>query len=136
MLRIGFTRRTYGAEATVYGATSPEISFRRIPSVPLHRVTSSPFWRFATAAVAIGDIDLVHLFNDVALVNRPWVASFEDEYPLGRKVLGPWRRALRIAAGTRCRRLLAISENARRRLAADPETGPLLAAKCEVVLPC
>jgi len=136
MLRIGYVRRTYGAEATVYGASSPMLSFRRIPAVPLHRATTSPFWRFTTVAAALGTIDLVHLFNDVALVNRPWVATFEDEYPVGRKVRTPWKVARRLAAGSRCRRLLAISENARARLACDAETGPALAHKCEVVYPC
>ncbi|MBL9087678.1 MAG: glycosyltransferase family 4 protein [Planctomycetia bacterium] len=136
MWSIGVTRRNYGAEKTVYGAVHPGLAFRRVGFLPLQRVSADPFWRHATVVAASSRVDLVHLFNDTPLAcARPWVTTFEDRYPLGRD--GRLRRlALRQAAGPRCRAVVAFTEDARRRLLADPVAGPVLAGKCEVVLPC
>ena len=135
VIRVGHIRRNYGVERVIYGARHPELSFRRVPHLPLARMTDDSFWRHATVALAPFGVDIVHLYNDVALVTRPWVASFEDAFPAGR----PGRRrraAVKAAASSRCRALLAISEHARRRLASDPEASPALLAKCSVAYPC
>jgi glycosyltransferase involved in cell wall biosynthesis len=136
-VRIGVTRRNYVAQNVVQGAVHPEIEFRRVPHLPLRRVARRPFWRHATVALAGGGIDLVHLYNEVGLCSRPWVTTFEDEVPVGRR-RSPraWAAGLRQAAGPRCRAVLAMSHHARRRLAADPEAGPALLGKCRVVWPC
>ena len=122
-------------ERVVYGAVHPSLSFRRIPHLPISRLTGDTFWKHATVALAPPSVDVVHLYNDVALVNKPFVASFEDAFPAGRP---GWRRraAIRVAASSRCRAVFAISEHARRRLARDAEAGPALLPKCSVVLPC
>lgn len=136
MRTVGVTRRNYGAEKAVYGAAAPGLQFRRVPYLPVHRATAHPFWRHVTAVAAPSSVDVVHLFNDTPLgCTRPWVVGFEDRYPLGRD--GRARAvALRQAAGPRCRAVLPFTEDARRRLAADPVAGPALAEKCRVVLPC
>jgi|GEM_PF-3173124 len=136
MWSIGVTRRNYGAEKTVYGAVHPGLAFHRVGFLPLQRVSADPFWRHATMVAASSRVDLVHLFNDTPLAcTRPWITTFEDRYPLGRD--GRLRRlALRQAAGPRCRAVVAFTEDARRRLRADPVAGPVLDRKCEVVLPC
>lgn len=133
---VGFTRRNYGVERAVYGATHERLAFRRVLHLPMHRVTRHPFGRHVTALAAGSDVDLVHLFNDVPLVStRPFALSFEDRFPLGRD--GRLRRlALRQASGARCRAVAALSEDARRRLRADPVAGPALGARCVVVPPC
>ena len=136
MTRVGTTRRNYVCEKATYGARHPDLAFRRVPYLPLHAATSHPFWRFATAVWAPHDVDLVHVFNDVPLSNRPWVASFEHDYPPLHRSAALGRAALRAAASTRCLGLFAMSAHARRRLLADPVRGPLLGPKCVVVEPC
>lgn len=135
-LRVGWSRRSYGAESVVYGARHPAFRHVRVPSLPMHAIARDPFWRATTVVAAGGRVDLVHLYNECGLVSRPWVASFEDGYPVGRRRGPAWRAALRLAASSRCRRVLAISEDARARLASDPSSGPALAGKCDVVWPC
>ncbi len=136
VIRVGTTRRNYVAEKTTYGARHPDLAFRRVPHLPLHAVTAHPFWRFVTGVWARQDVDLVHVFNDVPLSNRPWVASFEHDYPPRHASAAVSRAALRAAASSRCLGLFAMSAHARRRLLADPVRGPLLGPKCVVVEPC
>jgi glycosyltransferase involved in cell wall biosynthesis len=135
MWQVGFTRRNYGAEKTIYGARHADLAFRRVLHAPLHRVTSHPFWRYTTVVPGAFGADLVHFWNDTpAACRRPWITTFEDRYPLGRD--GRLRRfALRRAASSRCRAVVAMTTNARRRLLADPVAGPVLGTKCDVVLP-
>jgi glycosyltransferase involved in cell wall biosynthesis len=135
VIRVGWARRNYGVERVVYGAVHPELEFRRVAHLPLTRVTKDPFWRHATVALAGRGVDLIHLYGDVALVNRPWVMSFEDAVPAGRPGTARRRAGVRALSAARCRALVAISEHARRRLAADPEAHALL-EKCETSWPC
>ena len=136
MIRVGWARRNYGVERVVYGAVHPELVFRRVPHLPLTRLTKDPFWRHATVALAGRGVDLIHLYGDVALVNRPWVVSFEDAVPAGRPGTARRRAGLRTLAAARCRAVVAISEHARRRLDADPEAWAALGGKCETSWPC
>jgi glycosyltransferase involved in cell wall biosynthesis len=134
---VGHTRRNYGHERVVYGARHPDLAFRRVPSLPTHRLSKSPFWSHAAVVPAARGVDLVHLFNDVALAcPRPWVASFEDVYPVAGKRPRARAAALEAASSARCRAVLAISEHAKRLLALDPDAGPALLGKCRVVPPC
>lgn len=136
MIRVGTTRRTYVAQHVVYGAVHPDVSFRRVPHLPLAAWTRHAFWSGASVVLAPDRVDLVHLYNDVAWSSRPFVASFEDDYPRGRKHRCAFALGLAAARSNRCKALLAMSEFAARRLRADPVTGPALAAKVRVVPPC
>jgi glycosyltransferase involved in cell wall biosynthesis len=128
---------SYGARNVSYGAAHPGLRFARAPFVPFHRLRRlDATARHRTWAFPLGGTDLVHVYNDVCRSTRPWVASFEHRYPAEDTDVGRRARAVRLAAGPRCRRLLAISEHTRRLLASDPLSGPDLLPKCEVVYPC
>jgi glycosyltransferase involved in cell wall biosynthesis len=134
---VGHTRRNYGHERVIYGARHEGLAFRRVPSLPTHRLSKAPFWSHAAVIPAARGVDLVHLYNDVALASpRPWVASFEDVYPVAGKNPRARAAALEAASSARCRTVLAISEHAKRLLALDPAAGPALLPKCRVVPPC
>lgn len=136
MIRIGTTRRNYVAENVVDGARHPDLHFRRVPHAPLAALTRDPFWSGATVVAAPSSVDLVHLYNDVAWSSRPFVATFEDDYPRGRKSRRGFALGLAAARSNRCKALLAMSEFAANRFKSDPVTDPALAHKCTVVLPC
>ena len=85
MIRIGTTRRNYVATNVIKGARHEDLSFRRVPHLPLHAVTNDPFWGAATAVLAPSSTDLVHLYNEVGWSSRPFLVTFEDEMPRGRK---------------------------------------------------
>lgn len=134
---VGHARRSYADENVVYGAVHPDLSFRRVLSLPIHRLTRDPLVGRTAHVLSARGADLVHLYNGVARFSPvPWVASFEDDYPLRSKREGRRAKAIALAASDRCRAVLAISEHARRRLSADPEAGPALLPKARVVLPC
>lgn len=135
MIRIGTTRRNYVATNVIEGARHEDLAFRRVPHLPLHALTHDPFWGAATAVFAPTSTDLVHLYNEVGWSSRPFLVTFEDEMPRGRKRRRSFAAGVRALASNRCRALVAMSEFARRRFAADPATGPLLGPKCVVVSP-
>ncbi len=134
---MGHARRNYGHERVVYGAVHPDLAFRRVLSLPVHRFRRDPVAQRSAVVLSARGADLVHLYNDVAAVcPRSWVASFEDVYPARSERRGARAKAIERAASDRCRAVLAISSHARRLLAADAEAGPALLAKCRVVHPC
>jgi glycosyltransferase involved in cell wall biosynthesis len=136
VISIGTTRRNYVATHAIDGARHPGVRFRRVPHLPLHALTRDPFWGGATAVLAPGSVDLVHLYNEVGWSSRPFVVSFEDELPRGRRRRRSFAAGLRSLGSNRCRAVLAMSAHAARRLGADPVTGPVLGPKCVVVPPC
>jgi len=134
---VGYDRANYGVERVVYGAVHPDLRFVRVPHAPVGRLLlSDSFWRHVSIVAAGGGVDLVHVYNDVVLSSRPWIASFEDTYPVGRPGTRSRAKAIDAASARRCRGLLAISAHARRRLARDPEAAPALLEKTRVCLPC
>ena len=137
MLYIGYTRRNYVAERVIQGAWHPDIEFRRVPHLSLRRLARRPFWRHATGYLATGRADLVHLSHEVGWGDRPFVATFEDEVPVGRRRSPRAGDAgLRRLASRRCRAVLMMSEDARRRFEADTRAYAPLAEKCMVCGPC
>lgn len=69
--------------------------------------------------------DIVHLWNGIHLGVGPWVTTFEETLPFWRDVPPRVKRLVwkRLAHGS-CKRLIAISEHARKTLAADLEEAP------------
>ena len=120
-ITIGIGRRNYSYKRVAYGLPVPNTSFRKHPYVPWHKVTSDirrlntfqplPAWWKA---------DGLHLWNSVCFSKIPFVTSFEDYLPRysGRQVDAQYKRALRSLEGPLCKRLLALSEYAKRELLA------------------
>ena len=118
-ITIGIGRRNYSYKRVAYGLPVPNTSFRKHPYVPWHKVTSD-IRRLNTfqPLPAWWKVDGLHLWNSVCFNKIPFVTSFEDYLPryCGRQVDTHYKRALRFLEGRFCKRLLSLSEYAKREL--------------------
>jgi glycosyltransferase involved in cell wall biosynthesis len=112
---IGVIDPCYGSSRVVYGLHNQRYAHVTLPRLPLTRLDrSATFFKF-TPVVMDWRVPLLHTWNSVP-VNKDFLMSFELDIP--RYLGSPSKRMIRFAldrmSGRRCRRLLALSEFARR----------------------
>ena len=100
---------------------------------PLNLISRT--WQGATLALRAGGADLIHAHNRIPLNPIDFVISFESRLP---RYFGPSggrveNALVRRLAGKRCRRILPMSEFARRQFFARHEGAPELAALSEKI---
>jgi len=113
---VRFCSRSYGYERVCYRLPIEQYGFRHARAVPVRRILRrSHFWSGARWFFPPLS-ELVHSFNDLVIGASRWVVSHELELPrfLGASQPGPERAALDRLASERCRRILPMSEAARR----------------------
>jgi glycosyltransferase involved in cell wall biosynthesis len=84
--------------------------------------------------------DLLHAFNRIPLGRLPFVIGFESHLPraYGREETGYYKRLAGLLASDRCRRIIAISQHAKRNFLSAHgagEFGAILAEKIDVRYP-
>ncbi|NJM33519.1 MAG: glycosyltransferase family 4 protein [Rhodomicrobium sp.] len=72
--------------------------------------------------------DLIHAFNRIPMEGLPFIIGFESHLPraYGHENTGYFRRMSRMLAGDRCKRIIAISEHARRTFRAQHHDSGLI----------
>jgi glycosyltransferase involved in cell wall biosynthesis len=72
--------------------------------------------------------DLIHAFNRIPMEGLPFIIGFESHLPraYGQENTGYFRMMSRVLAGERCKRIVGISEHARRTFRAQHRDGGLL----------
>ena len=117
MLHVIIGRRNYTYKRLSYGLPVPGVTFVKAPYVPLGWLKgSSEFLRNTYCFTPGVRGHLAHLWNGVCLNRLPWVTSFERELPKygGGREDATVRLGLRRLADRGCRRILALTEAARR----------------------
>lgn len=116
MLSIGIGSRNYNYERMVYGLPVPGARFAKGVYVPWKFLGNDPRLHNTYAFVPFPRFDLYHLWNGILLNRRPFITSFESFLPRvfhGRRDLH-YRVSMGRLRSTDCRRLLAMSDFARR----------------------
>ena len=112
---IGVIDPCYGSSHVIYGLNTRRYHHRTLRTLPLRWLDKKvTFFQF-TPYILDWSIPLVHTWNAIPL-NRDFIVSFELEIP--RYLNGPSdaqvRRGMDILAGPRCKKILALSDFARR----------------------
>ena len=105
----------YGSSHVIYGLDTPRYCHRTLSTLPLKRLDGKgTFFRF-TPYILDWSAELVHTWNAIPL-NRDFIVSFELELPryLNGASDSQVRRGMDILAGPRCKKILALSDFARR----------------------
>lgn len=121
------------------------------PRRSLHNVTRRPFIPFNKVAPQLEgvtvllsplwqNVDLVHAFNRIPLTTRPFVIGFESHLPraFGLERSHYFRSLRRVLASERCKKIVAISNHARKiffSMHADSSEYDALNRKLEVRFP-
>ena len=116
-ITVGIGRRNYSYKRVAYGLPVPKTRFRKYPYFPWHKVTSdSRRLNTFQPLPAWFKVDGLHLWNGIPVGKKPFITSFEHDLPryCGLGVDNLYKRSLRSLEAPVCRRLLALSEYAKR----------------------
>lgn len=116
MLSVGIGSRNYNYQRMVYGLPVTGVKFSKRIYFPWKYLRSDPRLEHTYAFLPFPRCDLYHLWNGILLNRRPFVTSFESYLPRvfhGRCDFH-YRVAMRRLQSPDCRRLLAMSDFARR----------------------
>ena len=117
---VGIINPGYGYERVSYALNHNEFSFKRLYTLPLYKLLKAQtnFYR-ETPLVMDVSVDLLHTWNSLPLCRKPFVVSYECELPRYLGNVKPWQLNFgkKILRSNRCRKILALSEAAKNRLA-------------------
>ena len=110
--QVGIVYPGYGYERVSYSLPVKETEFRRLLSLPIHRLERKGMFYKNTPIIVGQKVDLIHTWNTIPLSNIPFVISFENEIPRYLGTASKWQEAfgLSILNSNRCLHLLALSE--------------------------
>ena len=112
---IGVIDPCYGSSHVIYGLDTPRYRHRTLSTLPLRRLDGKVTVFQFTPYILDWSVPLVHTWNAIPL-NRDFIVSFELELP--RYLNGPSdaqvRRGMDLLASPRCKKILALSDFARR----------------------
>lgn len=115
-LTVGIGSRGYGYRRVAYDLPLSEVHYRKVPYAPWKLVRRTPPWQNTYLFAPWPRVDLFHLWNGISLNAAPWITSFEAHLP--RYSISADRYLYRVAIerihSPSCRRLLALSEFAKR----------------------
>lgn len=135
-LAVGIGSRNYSYRRVAYGLPVGNARYAKGVYVPWRFLSRDPRWENTYAFMPCERFDLYHLWNGILLNRRPFVTSFEAHLPrVFTRARGAWyRMALKRLKSPDCRRLLALSEFAKRMFLFqnEGEVDDALARKVEV----
>jgi glycosyltransferase involved in cell wall biosynthesis len=116
-LRVGIGSRNYGYRRVAYDLPVPGVAFKKVAYAPWRYLRpGDPRWENLYCFRPAPSVDLYHLWNATLLGRKPWVTSFEAHLPRHPGYPRGWhyRLAMGRLHARSCRRILALSEFARR----------------------
>ncbi len=136
MITVGIGSRNYNYQRMVYGLPVAGTRFAKGIYVPWKFLRNDPRFENTYAFLPLPRFDLYHLWNGILLNRRPFITSFESYLPRvfhGHRDLH-YRTCMRRLRSPDCRRLLAMSDFAKRFFCwqNQGEMDDALAAKIEV----
>lgn len=110
--QVGIIYPGYGYERVSYALPVPETEFRRVISLPIHRLERQGTFYKNTPIVLGQKIDLIHTWNTIPISTKPFVVSFENELPRYLGNVSKWQESLGLSLlnSKRCLSLLALSD--------------------------
>ena len=111
---VGVISTGYGAEKVSYGLPVKRFRHRRLYRLPLAWLDKETrFWAF-TPLILDHSVPLVHTFNEIPIIKRRFLASFESEFPRYLGSPSKWQLDLAFSrlVDDRCRKILAMSHAA------------------------
>jgi glycosyltransferase involved in cell wall biosynthesis len=130
-IRIGYGPRDYVSFRAFQRVPVPGATFHREPYLPIRRL-GRVHRRFRDVSGGVGcffptgRVDLHHSFNAVLLNRIPWVVTFECQFPRVWNAPRLTSFLLRRASDPSCRRIIAMSENAKLHLVSRNREDPSL----------
>lgn len=114
--QVGIIYPGYGYERVSYALPVKETEFRRLLTLPIHKLERKGMFYKNTPIVIGQRVDLIHTWNTIPVSNIPFVVSFENEIPRYFGKVSKWQEAfgLSLLNSNRCLHLLALSEIAAR----------------------
>jgi glycosyltransferase involved in cell wall biosynthesis len=120
---IGYVNRSYLEERNFLSAPLSRYDYRPAPNL-MRRVadvcealgrrfprlrprTTRPWYQFLHCSLSSPGVRLLHLFNTVSLTHLPWVVTYETALPRWNEQ--SWF-GMRLLAGRRCRKIIAMSQ--------------------------
>ncbi|WP_081679007.1 glycosyltransferase family 4 protein [Methylobacter luteus] len=110
--KIGIIFPGYGYERVSYALPVKEIEYRRVVSIPIHRLERKGTFYKNTPVILGQKVDLIHTWNAIPLSNIPFVVSFENEIPRYLGSVYKWQESLGLSIlnSNRCLAILALSD--------------------------
>lgn len=110
--KVGIIFPGYGYERVSYALPVKEIEYRRVISIPIHRLEREGTFYKNTPVILGQKIDLIHTWNAIPLSNIPFVVSFENEIPRYLGNVSKWQESLGLSIlnSNRCLAILALSD--------------------------
>jgi glycosyltransferase involved in cell wall biosynthesis len=130
-MRIGTGPRDYNSYRSFERVPVPGVRFIREPYFPIRRLGRfCPKLRHISKGVGLffptGRVALYHSFNAVILNRSPWVVTFECQLPRVWNAPRVTNFLMSKLASDSCRRVIAMSENARKHLVHRNQNHPML----------
>jgi len=109
---VGIVYPGYGYERVSYSLPISGIYFKKVLSVPIHRMVKKSNFYKNTPLVFWGRSNLLHTWNTIPVSMAPFVISYENELPRYFGEISHWQNkcGLSLLASSRCRAILALSE--------------------------
>jgi len=108
---VGIVFPCYGYERVSYSLPLANVNFKRVYALPIYRVIKANFYK-NTPVLIPSNIDLLHTWNAIPITLKPFIISFENEFPRYFGKLYKWQEllGLSILNSKRCHSILALSE--------------------------
>jgi glycosyltransferase involved in cell wall biosynthesis len=132
-MKVGIGPLDYSSYRAFQNAPVPGARMIRVPYLPVRRIALlskriAPFAQSVGLFLPLGRADLLHSYNAVLLNSTPWVVSFECQFP---RIWNSPRFAsylLSRAAASSCKKVIAMSQNARTHMVIRNRNDPSLEA--------
>lgn len=110
--QVGIIYPGYGYERVSYALPVKDTEFRRLLSLPIHRLERKGTFYKNTPIIFGQRVDLIHTWNTIPFSTKPFVVSFENELPRYLGKLSKWQESLGLSLlnSKRCLSLLALSD--------------------------
>jgi glycosyltransferase involved in cell wall biosynthesis len=104
----------YGYERVSYALPVKGVSFKRVYSLPIHRLLKANTFYRNTPIVLPSKVDLIHTWNAIPITTKPFVVTFELEIPRYFGNIAGWQRRLGyyLLRSKRCKGIYALSQTA------------------------
>jgi len=109
---VGIVFPGYGYERVCYGLPMEKFYYKKVYSVPIHRILKkNNFYRNTPIILEYG-LDFLHTWNAIPIGNSPFIMSFENEIPRYFGQVYKWQEKLGLSVlkSDRCRGIFALSK--------------------------
>ena len=108
---IGVIDPCYGSSHVIYGLRTKRYQHRTLTTIPLQKLDRKSTFHKFTPVIVDASLPLVHTWNSIPR-NKDFIVSFELELPryLGNPTDAQIEFGLKLLAGERCKRILALSD--------------------------